>query len=1348
MAVDALNSVDSSLGSVTQSAGESANALQTLTNALFTADLVQNLASAIKGYSAELIHTADAYKMLESRAGLLHGSAEETAAVMDELRRIAIDTHTPLETTGDLYVRLGNALKDSGASTQEVLGITEALNNALRVSGASGQEAAGALTQLGQALASGALRGDEFNSVNEAMPVLMEAVAQSMGVTRGELRGLAEQGLITADEVKKAVTEMAGTWEAQAATMPVTLQNALDDLGTAWAQYLGESENVDRVTSLLTNSLGTLANNLDQVAGLAQTGMMGVLAAGMVKAAQSVTAYSAQLQANRVALEQRTAAEALAAERAAQGTIAIQQRTQALARQAIQAQASAQAELQAANQAVAAATAQRNATQSGMARLAAEERLILALQARNAAEARASVATQGATAAQRTAAAAATANAAAQRAAAEAANRTAGAAGGLGGALRNLRDPMNAVSAGMALMMGYQLGGWIKEAAEAAEAWYNPLQLVKLGLEGLDEALSDLSPAYAAQIESERNLTETQKKTADMLAKISEQTGITLTSTEALNEAVKNGTVVWNTTKGAYEAGAVSMKQAADSSGALDIALKNQAAALEDLSEKQALETQTAIERIKAAADLAKTLGDEEQALRLVAGARTLALNAAVEQQGIAKAGVASAQAALANLEAEAAKQGALTVAMRDQLTAARENLEAKQQAATAAGTTVAALEAEAAAARLAADTFGDQSGRITELTAKHEALQNAADANTAAIQAGTTAQEALAKAEQDAILAAAAYRNALASGAQDTDTFAAASLRATAEVDHLRQQIAAGEAAQARDAALKREVSEAAVRLADSYDDLAEKQSRAVEDARGMVSAIESETDARVTHLENLAEEAKARGDSAKAAELEKKATEATMAGIQAKILALQAEKAAQDVLLQTLIAKAQLDGVTSPQEQAAIAAAIAKAKAIGAESEALAEKLRHLQALQGVQGDVNDQTDKGAEANEKAARSAHTSGAAHEFLAGELQKVGIAAEYMDTAQSAANAAYAEAAAETAAWVDELGALSNGLTTSGGIALRFADEYVERLQAQEKAAIAAGEAAAAHAKRLDEYNSRLEKLNAEYDSGEISLALFIRGMENATGAAKQLGGEELRELRKAIADAKEKMDDFTSSAEDGLRSLQQEWAELNGQQLDALKIEQQQERLDIEEQIAEAREMGNYDAERTLEAQLRLLDQIHDKETNSLRAEIEEAEAAEAERHRETLGNLGTEKAASGFNRLPEEDARHSQTMSNLAEEEAAAKRIADDLGTVSVQQAGAPTAGGGSVSINTASLERAINDLKTTISTVNSGASTGVTDTQKTVRLEIDSAALFGDERAVNDFLKALERAGLRAV
>ena len=66
-----------------------------------------------------------------------------------------------------------------------------------------------ALMQLGQALGSGALRGDELNSIIEQAPRLANAIADSFGVPIGQLKDLGKEGKLTSKELAQGLLKQA-----------------------------------------------------------------------------------------------------------------------------------------------------------------------------------------------------------------------------------------------------------------------------------------------------------------------------------------------------------------------------------------------------------------------------------------------------------------------------------------------------------------------------------------------------------------------------------------------------------------------------------------------------------------------------------------------------------------------------------------------------------------------------------------------------------------------------------------------------------------------------------------------------------------------------------------------------------------------------------------------------------------------------------------------------------------------------------------------------------------------------------------------------------------------------------
>ena len=131
-------------------------------------------------------------------------------------------------------------LRPLGVSLEDITSTFGGFRTAAVLGGATAAEASAAFTQLSQALGSGALRGDEFRSIAEQAPLVLQAISDETGVAAGDLKEYAAQGLLTSDIVIKALKriESQGAGRlAQALDGPAAkikaFQNATEDVQVA-----------------------------------------------------------------------------------------------------------------------------------------------------------------------------------------------------------------------------------------------------------------------------------------------------------------------------------------------------------------------------------------------------------------------------------------------------------------------------------------------------------------------------------------------------------------------------------------------------------------------------------------------------------------------------------------------------------------------------------------------------------------------------------------------------------------------------------------------------------------------------------------------------------------------------------------------------------------------------------------------------------------------------------------------------------------------------------------------------------------------------------------------------------
>lgn len=233
-------------------------------------------------FAKSLLDTADAMQSINSQVRQVTSSEGEYLAVQRQLLDVANSTRASLESTSSLYVSTSRALKDYGYTQQEILQFTEATNNAMTIGGVGAQQQAAALMQLSQALGSGVLQGDEFKSIAEAAPILLDTIAEYMGKSRAEIKKLGSEGQLTADVIFKAISGASEKFGEQAAKMPMTMGQALTVFSNNWQSMVSKLLNDSGAMSGIASIIKLIADNLNLVVPI-MAGFAAAIAAATVQ---------------------------------------------------------------------------------------------------------------------------------------------------------------------------------------------------------------------------------------------------------------------------------------------------------------------------------------------------------------------------------------------------------------------------------------------------------------------------------------------------------------------------------------------------------------------------------------------------------------------------------------------------------------------------------------------------------------------------------------------------------------------------------------------------------------------------------------------------------------------------------------------------------------------------------------------------------------------------------------------------------------------------------------------------------------------------------------------------------
>jgi len=249
------------------------SAVNKLGRSLSEFEKLASKALAFSGFSfgtAEIVRMADEFGQLSSRLQLATRFSGDYQQVQAALSATANDTRASLSETVALYTKLSPVLSALGKNSQQSVGIIATVNKAIALSGASAEASAAGLLQFGQALGAGRLNGEELNSILENTPGLADAIAEGLGVTRGELKKLGADGKLSADAVVTALEKVSARVNEDFAKMPVSVGQSLQMLNNAMTEIVG---------------------------GAGQsTGAMGGLARAIVAVTQGIRDFAASIQ--------------------------------------------------------------------------------------------------------------------------------------------------------------------------------------------------------------------------------------------------------------------------------------------------------------------------------------------------------------------------------------------------------------------------------------------------------------------------------------------------------------------------------------------------------------------------------------------------------------------------------------------------------------------------------------------------------------------------------------------------------------------------------------------------------------------------------------------------------------------------------------------------------------------------------------------------------------------------------------------------------------------------------------------------------------------------------------------
>lgn len=249
---------------IEEGTNEANSLMQTIKGAVAAYATIQTLSTAL--------NLSDQLTSTTARLNLMNDGLQTTQDLQNMIYLSAERARGSYQATADAVSKLGLMAGDAFGSSEEIIAFMEQVNKQFTIAGTEAAGIDAAMLQLTQAMGSGVLRGEEYNSILEQAPNIIQAIADYMEVPKGQLKDMAAEGQITADIVKAAMFAAADETNAKFESMPKTFsqiwtsfQNTALIAFQPVLQRMNEIANSEAFQEFVNNAI----EGLSMVAGIA-----------------------------------------------------------------------------------------------------------------------------------------------------------------------------------------------------------------------------------------------------------------------------------------------------------------------------------------------------------------------------------------------------------------------------------------------------------------------------------------------------------------------------------------------------------------------------------------------------------------------------------------------------------------------------------------------------------------------------------------------------------------------------------------------------------------------------------------------------------------------------------------------------------------------------------------------------------------------------------------------------------------------------------------------------------------------------------------------------------------------
>lgn len=214
---------------------------------------------------------ADAWNSASGMIANATKNSKEAEAVQARLFAAAQRTGSSYTAMVEMYARVQRGAKDMGKSQEDALQFAEGVGKALKVQGVSADQAQGALLQLGQALSSNKIQAEEYNSLLDSTPALLQIVANNLDGASGSVGRLTQMvkaGNVTNTQFFEAFMKGQAELDKQFQKSGASFSGGFQKIENAATKFIGKLNEGSGAAKAFDSVATFIANHLEQIVGV------------------------------------------------------------------------------------------------------------------------------------------------------------------------------------------------------------------------------------------------------------------------------------------------------------------------------------------------------------------------------------------------------------------------------------------------------------------------------------------------------------------------------------------------------------------------------------------------------------------------------------------------------------------------------------------------------------------------------------------------------------------------------------------------------------------------------------------------------------------------------------------------------------------------------------------------------------------------------------------------------------------------------------------------------------------------------------------------------------------------